>query len=261
MRAFWRAFNFCRAVRRLGLYQAARLSWCAAYSDEYYRIRVPGVPLPVVLRGKSTDAWVFSQVMVCEQYLLDLSFCPRRIVDAGANIGLTSLHYHRAYPDATIIAIEPDDDNFRMLSLNAAHTDTIHPVHAALWSEECRLRFADPSDEKCALRVCVDDQQGNIRGVTIRSVMQDNGWDMIDVLKLDVEGAEREIFSSSSCDWLDRINVVVVELHEDVAPGCAKALFEAARGMDYVLKWRGENLILRRRVTLNSSPSAGHESR
>jgi len=46
--------------------------------------------------------------------------------------------------------------------------------------------------------------------------MRANGLDRIDLLKIDVEGAEEEIFAEEA-DWLSKVGVVLAELHTDLA--------------------------------------------
>jgi hypothetical protein len=72
------------------------------------------------------------------------------------------------------------------------------------------------------------------------------GWDWVDVVKLDVEGSEGQILSYGSRNWISRIGTLIVELHQDLAPNCARALFKAFAEQDFRLSWRGENLVLTR---------------
>lgn len=65
------------------------------------------------------------------------------IIDAGANIGLFALLYAEKYPNAKIICIEPDDDNFRVLSMNIAHNKNIIAINQGLWSKKTYLQVID----------------------------------------------------------------------------------------------------------------------
>ena len=85
---------------------------------------------------------------------------------------------------------------------------------------------------------------GPIRCVSVSGVMRQMGWDRIDLLKMDIEGAEREVFGPGAQEWIHKVGVLVVELHEGFSPGCTVKLFQALQGTSYTLKWRGENLVV-----------------
>jgi FkbM family methyltransferase len=74
------------------------------------------------------------------------------IIDAGANIGLTSVVYANRYPEARVIAIEPEVSNFQLLKENAASYPNIELVHGALWKENTKLRILDPGSGSWAFR-------------------------------------------------------------------------------------------------------------
>jgi hypothetical protein len=52
--------------------------------------------------------------------------------------------------------------------------------------------------------------------------MREFRLESIDILKVDIEGAEIEVFSG--CDWIDRIGLLAIELHEEARPGCTALL-------------------------------------
>ncbi|GHT40273.1 hypothetical protein FACS189443_0370 [Planctomycetales bacterium] len=75
--------------------------------------------------------------------------------------------------------------------------------------------------------------------------MQDYNIKNIDVLKIDVEGSEKEIFENSD-EWIDFVNVFLIELHDRIKPGCAKAFFNAINRFNYVFlpEFTGDNLLV-----------------
>src|SRR5437016_4311562 len=104
---------------------------------------VPGVRHPVRVRLRTSDVSTFKQVLVRAGYDCDFGRAPRVVVDAGANIGLTSVFYANKYPQAKILAIEPAKSNFRLLEANTAPYPQIIPVQAALWKEAEQLNIID----------------------------------------------------------------------------------------------------------------------
>jgi hypothetical protein len=73
--------------------------------------------------------------------------------------------------------------------------------------------------------------------------LQKSGLQTIDILKLDIEGAEKELFRAGFESWLPNTRLLIVELHDRMVPGCSKALFEAVSKYDFDCETRWENLI------------------
>lgn len=226
------------------------------------RCSLPGFEYPVLLRLRTTDVLLFSEIFLDVQYVCDLPVRPQVIVDAGANIGLASLFYAHRYPEAKIIAIEPEASNFEMLRENTTSYPNIIALRAALWNKNCDLNIVDPGDgfwDYFSFRTSVPEPTGTnskhrlIRGLTLDRLMKDNGVDYIDLLKVDIEGAEKEVFESPA-NWINRVGAVAVELHDRFRDGCSDSVFTATADFDY--KWeRGETTyIVRRRPGGGRSP-------
>ena len=69
------------------------------------------------------------------------------------------------------------------------------------------------------------------------------GRNQIDILKLDIEGSERELFSKNT-DWLDHVSVIIIELHDRFQPGCAKAVYQKLVERQFHQEVRGENIFI-----------------
>jgi len=243
-RLIWQALDFYRAVAFTGFGDAWRLSRASAARGQRFEVKPKTWGAPFTIRGGTSDAWVFQHVAVCKEYPIVQDRPVKRIIDAGANIGTTARCFRSYYPDAEIVSIEADAENFEILQQNTRHDSKVDTVHAALWHHSGFVRFVEPGDMKYALRVEETDAQSGIRSLTVDDVMKQQGWDDVDLIKIDIEGAERELFGSGDCGWLDRVGVVMIELHEGPSPGCASALFSAFGGRDFRLDIRGGNLIL-----------------
>ena len=167
-------------------------------------MNIRGYSHPVYVRAGTTDMWVVQEILLDEEYQCDLSDDPEVIIDAGANIGCTSVYYANKYPDALIIAIEPERSNYEMLLKNIEHYPNVRPINAALWwnhvsklsvrEDGCHAGFAFEPNEN-----------GNINTVTIGDLF--NRYGRIDILKLDIEGAERQILENAD-GWIDRVGLI-----------------------------------------------------
>ncbi len=186
-----------------------------------FTARVPGIRHSVRLRAKTTDTLLCEQVLRKHEYECDLSCPPKVIVDAGANIGLTSVYFANRYPDARIFAIEPESENFRLLRLNSARYKNIKPIRAALWGHDGVVGLTNPENEQWTFRV--DPRRSDVPALTLDTLLSSENLDRIDLLKVDIEGAEKEVFSGN-CAWVSRVGFAVIEFHDDFMPGCSQAV-------------------------------------
>ena len=65
----------------------------------------------------------------------------------------------------------------------------------------------------------------------------------IDILKIDIEGSEKEVFQHGYADWLPKIKVLIIELHDRMVPGASAAVFSAINQYDFSVDIKGENLV------------------
>ena len=111
-------------------------------------VAVDGIAHPMHLRLRTTDISVFEEIIVYSEYQFKPSKSPRIIIDAGANIGLTSVYFANQFPEAKILAIEPEWSNFPYAKKNASYYSNIVPIHGALWKEEAVLNLSNPGTGK-----------------------------------------------------------------------------------------------------------------
>ena len=142
------------------------------------------------------------------------------IIDGGANIGLFSLVYGVKFPEASIIAIEPDDNNYKMLKRNCACIKNVKTIHAGIWYRKAKLGIQNPEAHADCFTVkgIENSDYGTtdfIKGISILHVMEKYDIPRIDVLKLDIEGTEFCILRENSCDeWLDKTRFLIMEIHD-----------------------------------------------
>ena len=210
-------------------------------SPSLYALRVPGYPEPVWLRAGDSDGVIFGQVMIDWQYNPPEVEDVRLIVDCGANIGLSSLYFARRYPNAKILAIEPDPDNYAMLVRNTRHVAAIHSVHGAVWPRRTTLSIVDPTRSAASKSVMEGAGQGpgSIGSVQLDDVVAEHGT--IDILKIDIEGSEKALFEDPSSEvWLANTRVIYAELHDWMKPGSSRAFYRAITRFDFSQQHLGE---------------------
>ncbi len=203
--------------------------WAELLKEKYlpmgalFKVWVPGYRAPVWLRAKTSDVEVFCQIFGHRE--LDFYRNPeaRYIIDAGANIGLTSVFLAHRCPRAEIDALEIDAENVHVLHLNTAAYPRIRVIEKGLWRTTGYIRILNPNAESWAFMVgeAKPSEVGVIPAVAVGDLLRERGLDRIDLLKMDIEGAEREVLSRDFVDWLPAVKVMAVELHDHFAPGCA----------------------------------------
>jgi FkbM family methyltransferase len=202
----------------------------------------------ITLRGATTDVACFEKVFISKEYSLPFEYSPQVIVDAGANVGMATLYFASRYPTARILAIEPEPKNFEMLQRNCAGLSNVVLVQAALWPAQRRLTISDDGFGEWAYSVTeqsTTESTNELSAITIEEILRKLSVNRIDLLKLDIEGSERELFSADAGMWLDRVECIVIELHDRYRPGCAKAFYSALATRNFIQEIRGENIFVR----------------
>jgi len=195
------------------------------------KVHLPGLKYPVFIRIGSTDLSVLKQVMVERHYDFPCDLQPKVIVDAGANIGLSAVYFATKYPSATVIAVEPETSNYEVLKRNAAPYSRIKPMKVALWKENKIIKLFDPGSGHHGFRIeegSANLNQNMVEGKTVDALMTEMTLPKIDILKLDIEGAEREVLQDAT-RWIDRVEFIMAELHDDLKPGCREMFDKATR--------------------------------
>jgi FkbM family methyltransferase len=204
----------------------------------------------VFLRRFSSDYEVFSQVILNDEYaalfeaVKERDFAVKNIIDAGANIGLASLVFQREFPEARIYCIEPDAGNYEILSLNLKQNNiNAAIIKKGLWSKNTRLYFDRNFRDGKEWAVSVSESpisEDFVDSVTIQEIIKQNEFKNIDILKLDVEGAEFEIFCGENADlsFLENTKVIALEIHEEF--GDKNKILDILKNYNFALTESGE---------------------
>ena len=185
--------------------------------------RVPGVASHVLARWGTSDISVFHSIFLSGHYReLSTLRDVRSIVDCGANVGYSALYLVRRFPHARLVAIEPDPANVALCRANvSSFGDRVSVVEAAVWprmSDGLALdRGQDGKSQPWAFRVRESsaEQSSEVTAVTIADVMLRFEFASIDILKIDIEGSENELFQGHEHDWLGQVKNLAIELHDD----------------------------------------------
>lgn len=217
--------RFSGACAEFGIWPAVRLYGWQLRDGTERSIWCPALQRPVHFRDRG-DYLVLAHLFG-ENYSFRGNLAAiRSVIDLGANIGVETLRLAGIFAGSKVVAVEPDEQNFRMLERNVAGDQRIRPVCAGAWGESCRVsvRRKNVSHED----ICVaQDNSGEIPGMTIPDLMKLGGFDEIGLLKVDIEGAEVSVFGPTAIQWIARLRVLVWELNDHEAPFALQSLVNA----------------------------------
>jgi FkbM family methyltransferase len=210
---------------------SANLGWMAAAHYAVQRVRMELRPpkelrlyskhsrYPLYARSGTSDVDVYQQVFLWREYqCLDHVRKASLIVDCGANVGFASAYFLSRFPEAHVIAVEPDAGNFAQMQRNLApYAGRVTALKTGVWSHPARLVMSSDSwgdDREWArtVREARPGESGGMEAVDIETLLAESGRPRISILKIDIEGAEKVVFDGP-CPWLRYVDNMVIELH------------------------------------------------
>lgn len=208
-------------------------------------MRLLGLKFPFEMRDTGSDYATFTEVLVKKDYKLPFKYDPKTILDAGGNIGLTALFFANEFPQASIVTVEPDQKNFELLKKNTAPYKNIIPLNKGVWHHQAFLNVIDLGKGANSFIVEETPAPGieSIEAISIAEIMQQQGWQQIDLLKIDIEGTEKNIFENNAELWLPHTKVLFVESHDRMKKGCSAAIFKAVSNYNFSCFIAGENFL------------------
>jgi FkbM family methyltransferase len=171
-------------------------------------IKVGGAAL--TYRLQRGDIQGIREVWIEECYRPPVDMPLATVVDLGMNIGLTSLWYglHGA---SKLVCVEPLAANMTLGRRNLAQNGVAADfIEAAVGREDGTARFqSDPGHSNQGHL----DRSGEfeVRVVGMRTLLAD--LDRVDMLKIDIEGAENELFRGGDLSWLEKVTAIIIEFH------------------------------------------------
>lgn len=207
--------------------------------------KLKGYKYPVFLRNNSSDVHVFTQVIYRKEYELKYRVNPTVIVDCGANIGFSTIFFKNKFPEATVIAVEPESGNFKILKKNTEKYSNIHCLKRGIWNRSTNLKIVDHNRGNWGFTVEETEtpDETTIPAISIDQIMKDYQLDHIDILKIDIEGSEKKLFESNVDTWLPFVKVLVIELHDPTVKDCAKTFYRALEPYEYETKTHRESIV------------------
>lgn len=253
---YFRAFGLLR-----GFYLLIKLE-NGINSDIINSIFVPWLNKTINIRNIISDKSIFWQCIVQKQYDLDLfpqtkrlneiykTLCKNNIspliIDCGGNIGLSVIHFNFLFPNADIVVLEPDKDNYEMLKKNIINiNEKVKPILGGIWNEQCFLEIDNPTAGSAAFQVKqkMTGNQNGINGYTINDILSQSENTDIFIVKIDIEGAQKQLFEKNT-EWLNKVHLLIIEIDDDKFPweGTSQPFFKCISNYPFEYLIKGENL-------------------
>lgn len=166
------------------------------------------------IRPHTSDAAVLWDTFHEQFHLPPIDLPPNPVVvDLGANVGYTAVHFAKRYAGATVVAVEMDIRNCEAARRHIEQVNGCRLVHAAVWSSNGNVGY-DANQEAWGFHVDAQ-PAGNsvvVAAKTMTTILAENDLKKVDYVKMDIEGAEWPVLSSGA-EWLPQVRSLKVELH------------------------------------------------
>lgn len=256
----WNAVNnISRRFIALSFFSALRITVLDIVCRALASLSMPVIPpvQQVQLRGQIVPLYVrpgTSDVSVLQQIFIDLEYKgvmngaePRTIIDCGANVGYFARYALATFPNAQVIAVEPDTDNLRICELNLApYGKRAKIIQAGVWDRAsslvvCRKEFGWRAEWGVRVREARPGEPVDVKALDLGTLQRITGAAVVDLVKMDIEGSELQVFSADDLCWLQRTKNIVIELH---GQQCRDAFFSSIQHFSYDVRESGELTIV-----------------
>ena len=159
--------------------------------------------------GGTKDVETIVNNVIREEYGQLTLKSPNWMIDAGAYIGDTSVYFLSKYPGLKVLALEPNPDSIPCAKENLLpYGERAQLLEKGLYGEECLLHLSG-----LETGATISSSGTPMECTTVDVVMKQYGIEEIDILKMDIEGAEVSVFESDTSGWLCKVKLILIETH------------------------------------------------
>jgi FkbM family methyltransferase len=191
-------------------------------SDSLEKLRWRGND--VFYRPGTSDVVVLYQILLRSgkkaEYYVPRALNPKVILDIGSNIGASILYFRYLFPEAKIFGFEPHPETFKVLRLNVAESSAVSLFNYGLGAADTKLIVPFAGVNFSAFRAEVGSGNALPHATPTECEIRDAGNTLrhlgipkVDLLKVDCEGGEFDIFTALSEEMLRQCKWIVGEMH------------------------------------------------
>jgi FkbM family methyltransferase len=186
-----------------------------AATPRYTPIDIDFFGCKLKLVDSASFLWTYDEIFGMEIYKFSSANSNPVIIDCGANIGLSILYFKNLFPNSRILAFEPDVNVFNVLEQNIKKfkLSGVELLSKAVWNCETVLEFTSEGADAGRLSQQNESQINKYQVSTVR--LRDYLQQPVDLLKIDIEGAETEVIEDCY-EQLVNVNKIFVEYHSFV---------------------------------------------
>ena len=236
-----------------------RISWPLPGRRTAIQVQLLGQPAPFHLRLGSTDWLVLEEIFQKDEYTFVREEVKEAcwIVDLGANVGYSLRYWQNLFPKARMVAMEPEPGNCLICLRNlctAGLQSQVKLLQAGVGARRDHMRLVDFGDGEWAYRTIGNENtdERSVEVLPLAEVLETHAkGQRIDLLKCDIEGAERELFEDCGA-WIGRVEAIVIELHPTYGlPALMQALNRAGADFQVAVHMQQKTcpVVLLRRAT------------
>jgi FkbM family methyltransferase len=163
------------------------------------------------------------------------------VLDLGGNVGMASAFFRQRFPLAKIVTLEPHPGNFVICEANLSSLD-IQCQQRAVWAKSTRLYCINDNERFDSFQFVETPVASAtvVDTVTLDDLIDSEFQGKVDLVKIDIEGAESELFAEGSRGWLEKVRSVIIEFHDGQVEAAAISIlrntgFSVSRcGEDYL---------------------------
>ncbi|MGW0658284.1 FkbM family methyltransferase [Streptodolium elevatio] len=207
-----------------------------------FTLATPRDRVRVCVRKNQSDLLILWQIFLRRFYELHAAYALPRdigtldtIVDLGGNTGLAAAYLTARYRPCRLLTVEPIAESRAVLRRNAELSGTTWDIdERAVSGREGDLEFAVSAFwDTCTAVPAVHELRRTrphrlenllarpdrtVAATTVEKLLDDHGIDHVDLLKVDVEGSEADVFAEPQ-PWMRRVDRIVLEIHDKYIDG------------------------------------------
>lgn len=210
------------------------------------KIYLPFLGRAIYFRKKTKDKETFKEIFNLNIYNIKLPIIPNNIIDAGSNTGFAALFFKLKYPKAKIISLEIENGNINMIGKNLRNFDNIEIIQKGLFNKKAFFKIEDPfhATNSFVIKEVAKGEKYDVESITIDEIMTTSKIETIDILKIDIEGAEKDLFEKNYENWLPKVKIIMVETHDRMIPNCSYAVMKAVNEYNFILYTTTEGTLI-----------------